>query len=154
MCSWTNIHLEKYQRLCGTTISIIYKIKSKYCGNSPFLEDRKISLLLHVHQDTEYESCEIYIRISQPIFTQKRTSKYLWDNDIHALQNGGKILWKILIFIDLEPFFYYFLITKTLNLSHKITEIGVSGSILTQGKIKVYMGKPYPSSTRWDIYVL
>ena len=37
-CSWTNTHRQKYQSLYETIISIIYKTRRKYCGNSPFLE--------------------------------------------------------------------------------------------------------------------
>ena len=53
---------------------------------------RDIVLLFCDHQDTESESCEIEISISQPIFTHKKVSKYLWDKDIHTLQDGRKIL--------------------------------------------------------------
>ena len=52
-----------------------------------------IFLLFCDHQDTEYEACEIYISISQPIFTHKNISEYIWINDIHTLRDGEKILW-------------------------------------------------------------
>ena len=41
-----------------------------------------------------------------------------WDNDIHTLQYGSKILWYFFIFMELEQISYYSVITKTLNLSH------------------------------------
>ena len=47
-------------------------------------------LLFCEHQDTESESFEIEISISQPIFIQKKTEKALWENDIHNLQYGEK----------------------------------------------------------------
>ena len=56
--------------------------------------------------------------IYQLIFTHKNISKALWYNDIHTLQNGRNILWQLFIFIELELFFYYFMMTKTLNLSN------------------------------------
>ena len=39
---------------------------------------RAIFLLFCDHQDTESESREVEMRISQPIFTHKNISKYLW----------------------------------------------------------------------------
>ena len=47
-----------------------------------------------------------------------KTSKALWDNDIHTLQYGSKVFWQSFIFMELESFFNYFVITKTLNMSH------------------------------------
>ena len=38
--------------------------------------------------------------------------------DIHTLQNWRKIFRHFLIFIELQLFLYYFVITKTMNLSH------------------------------------
>ena len=49
---------------------------------------RFISLLFCDHQDTESESCEIEMGISQPIFTHKKISKDIWYNDMHTLQYG------------------------------------------------------------------
>ena len=37
---------------------------------------------------------------------------------IHTLQNGRKILWKFFIFMEIEPFSYSFMMTKTPNLSN------------------------------------
>ena len=53
------------------------------------------------HQDTEYELWEIEIGVSGPILTQKKTSKYIQENDIHTLQYGWKKLWYFFIFIEL-----------------------------------------------------
>ena len=62
--------------------------------------DRATSLLFCDHQDAEYESCEIQISISKPIFTKKYIPKALWENYIHTLQEGSKILWQFFIFKD------------------------------------------------------
>ena len=51
---------------------------------------RAIFLLLFFHQYTESEKCEVYISISQPIFITAKTSKALWDKDIHTLKMGAK----------------------------------------------------------------
>ena len=58
------------------------------------------------------------IGVAGPISIQK-FSKAICDNDIHNIQNAGKILWQLFIFMELEPFPYYFVITKTLNLSQE-----------------------------------
>ena len=52
-------------------------------------------------------------------YSHIKISKALWDNNTHTLHYGRKILWQLFIFMLLETFFYYFMITKTLNLSHK-----------------------------------
>ena len=44
------------------------------------------------------------ISVALPTFTQKN-SKALWDNNIHNLQYGRKMLWQLFIFMDLDPFF-------------------------------------------------
>ena len=74
-------------------------------------------LLFCDHQDTESESREIEIVVIGLIFTQK-ISKDLWENDIHTSQYGSKLLFQLFLFVELEPFSYYFVTTKTLNLSH------------------------------------
>ena len=38
----------------------------------------------------------------------KKLSKDISDNDIHALLNGRKILWRLFIFMDPEAFPYSF----------------------------------------------
>ena len=91
----------------GSRIMVIIHI----CG------PREVLLLFCYQEDTEYESYEMEISISTPISTHKKISKDLPDNDIHNLQDGSKILWQFFIFLDAEPFFYYFVITKTPNLS-------------------------------------
>ena len=60
-----------------------------------------VLLLFCDHQDTEYESCEIEMSISQPIFTQEKKSKALRDKYIHTKQNGRKILWQFFIFMEI-----------------------------------------------------
>ena len=51
---------------------------------------RAIFLLFCDHTDTESESREIQMSISQPIFTNTNISKALWDNDINTVQDGRK----------------------------------------------------------------
>ena len=49
----------KHQSLYGTTIFILHKMGSKYCGNFYIYGVRSILLLFCDHQDTESESYEI-----------------------------------------------------------------------------------------------
>ena len=49
---------------------------------------RAIFLLFCDNQDTESESCEIEMSISQPIFTHKKIPKNLWGKSIHNLLFG------------------------------------------------------------------
>ena len=51
---------------------------------------RSMFLLFCDHQDTEYESCGIYMSISQPIFTYNKISNYIWNNNIYSVQYGRK----------------------------------------------------------------
>ena len=67
-------------------------------------------------KDTESELCEITIGVAGPIFTHKKIPKALWDNYIHTLLDWRKMLWQFFIFVELELFSYFFVITKTLNL--------------------------------------
>ena len=52
---------------------------------------RAIFLLFCDHQDIESDSCKIEMIISLPIFTHKKISKALWDNDIHNQKYRRKI---------------------------------------------------------------
>ena len=49
-------------------------------------------------------------------------------NFINPLQDGRKVLWQLFINMKLEPFYYYFVITKTLNMSNEkwILEISIN----------------------------
>ena len=53
---------------------------------------RSIFLLFCDHTDTESESREIEMSISQPIFNHTNKSKSLWDNAINNVQDGRKML--------------------------------------------------------------
>ena len=79
---------------------------------------RATFILVYDEQDTDSEKIEIQMRTYQIIITHKNISKALWENDIHNLQNGRKELWQFFIFMGLEPFFYYFMMTKTLHMSN------------------------------------
>ena len=54
---------------------------------------RVIFLLFCDHTDTEPESREIEMIISQPIFTHTNIWKALWDNAINNLQDSRNFLW-------------------------------------------------------------
>ena len=60
---------------------------------------------IYSDQYTLSTECEIQMITSQLIFARKNISKALWDNDIHNLQNGRKIViilhiyWAIAIFL-------------------------------------------------------
>ena len=58
------------------------------------------------------------IGLAGPIFTQEK-SKSLLVNYIRTAQYGEKRVLAILHIYGVEAIFYYFMITKTLNLSHK-----------------------------------
>ena len=78
---------------------------------------RAIFLLFCDHQDTESESCEMEISISEPIFTHKNISKALWENGIHTILDVNLFLW-FFIFLEIEPVPYYFVFAKKLSLSN------------------------------------
>ena len=46
---------------------------------------------------------------SQLIYNNKNIPKAILYNAIHTLINGRKILWKLFIFMEIEPFTYYFM---------------------------------------------
>ena len=53
----------------------------------------------------------IYQQISTNIHQEKNT-KESWDNYINSLQYGRKQLWKFFIFMDLELFLFYFVMSS------------------------------------------
>ena len=61
-----------YQRLYGTTISILYMMGDNIVVILHIYGTIAIFLLFCDHQDTESESCEIYISIYQSISTHKK----------------------------------------------------------------------------------
>ena len=67
----SNTHLEKYERINGEIISILYKMGEEDCGNSSYLWSWIHFLLFCDHQDTEYEQWEIYISVAWSISTPK-----------------------------------------------------------------------------------
>ena len=58
------------------------------------------------------------INLARPISTLQKT-KDLFENDVNPLQYGIKMLWQLLILMELKPFWNYFLFTNTLNMSNK-----------------------------------
>ena len=101
---------------------------------------RAILPLFFNNYENEYEQQEMEMGVAGPIFNQK-LSKALWDKYTHTPQDGSKIFWQLFIFMELDPFYYYIMITKTLNMSHKKIYIGVSGLIFTNKNTKGYMGE-------------
>ena len=57
------------------------------------------------------------IGVSGPILAQKNINGYM-KKYIHNPQDGRKILWKLFIFMEQEPFYYYSVINKTLIMSN------------------------------------
>ena len=55
--------------------------------------DRQLFDCFFYHQETESESCEIKMCISQPLLTHKQISKALWEKNIHTIKYGWKTLW-------------------------------------------------------------
>ena len=61
---------------------------------------RDVLLLFCDHQDTESELLEVEIGAAEIIYNRK-ISKALWDNYIHTMQYGTKMLWQLFIFMEL-----------------------------------------------------
>ena len=93
-----------------------------------------------------HKKCESVYMYQYP---PRKLSKSLWENNIHTPKYERKILWQLFIFIELEPFSYYFLTTKKLNLSHVKKKWAYLNQYKTIKYIKGSMGQPYTYSTRW-----
>ena len=65
-----NPPIKRYQSLYWITMSILHKMGEKYCGSSSYFDYRSVFMVFCDHQDTESESHEIEMSMSQPIFTQ------------------------------------------------------------------------------------
>ena len=78
---------------------------------------RAIFLLFYDNQDTESESRGIEMGEPRPIFIHKNNKGSI-EKNIHTPQYRRRELWYLFIFTDIEPFCNFFVITKTLNLSH------------------------------------
>ena len=86
---------------------------------------------------------------SQLIFTHKNISKAIWENYMHTQQNGRKTLWNFFIFMILEPYIYYFMTTKTLNLSNVKYKRAHINSYLPIKYIKDSIRQWCPYSTKY-----
>ena len=76
-------------------------------------------------------------------YPHRKLSNDPWYNDINTPQDGRKILWQLFIFMKPKPFFYYFMIAKTLNLSNEKCK-------------SVYLVQYFPrkiSTALWDNYI-
>ena len=60
-----------------------------------------------------------------------------------------KILWYLFIFMEIEPLFYYFMITKMVNLSHE-NRNWCSWTNIHPENIQGYTEQRYIYSTRWQ----
>ena len=117
-CSYTNIHSEKY---IESFIAQLYTY-------STIRENTIVAILHNYGAKTIFYYFVItkelnlsYVKYIVPYLYQyspRKISKALWENYIYTLQFERKILWQFFIYMELDPFFYYFLFTKTLNLSH------------------------------------
>ena len=74
-------------------MSILYNMGRKMVAILHIYGAIAILLLFCDHQDTESESCKMEIGVAGTISTWKKISKDIWDNEIHTLQYGRKILW-------------------------------------------------------------
>ena len=59
-------------------------------------------------------------------------------------------MWQLFIFLELEPFFYYFVITKTLNPRNEKWKLAYLIKYSSRKNTKGPMGQQYPSSTIWE----
>ena len=78
---------------------------------------RAILLLFCVHQDTESEQREIKISVYQPILTKKKKQRLNGTKHSYSTR-WEKKNWQFFTFMELYPFSYYFVFTKTMNLSN------------------------------------
>ena len=74
-------------------------------------------LLFYDNQDLNLSNVNMNEHIPTYIYPGN-TENNLWDNAIHTLHDGRKVLWLFFIFMRLEPFYYYYIITKTLKLNN------------------------------------
>ena len=79
---------------------------------------RAVFLLFCVHQATESKKLEMKTEYLDQYSPFKILPRTLWERYVHTLKNSIQ-LWHFLILLELDPFFYYFVITRTLNLSNK-----------------------------------
>ena len=77
---------------------------------------RVIFLLLYDNQDTESQSWDIRIDVSGPILTHKNVKASMGQQYKYHTRWEKKCCNSF--FLELEPFFYYLVITKTLGLCH------------------------------------
>ena len=67
------------------------------------------------------------------------------ENDTHTLQNGSNILWYFVIFMEIEPFPYYLVITK---------RVGVTRNGNRSDSTNIYMGSSTKALCTNDIHNL
>ena len=81
---------------------------ARYCKIDNIYGDRAILVPFWYRQENESYSCEVEMSISQPIFTHKKISKYLWDNNFNAPQYGIKSIVLVLHFYSALYIFLLF----------------------------------------------
>ena len=88
--------------------------------------------------------------ICQLITHQKNIPKYIWDNNIHTIQYGRKILWQFFILMDPESFPYMLWSPRhPIWVMWTINE-HTSTNIKPEINRKCYMGQLYPYSKVWE----
>ena len=98
-------------------ISIPYNMGEKYYGGSSYLWSQRYFCTMFNRQYTESESCEMEIGVSGPIFTHKIIKGSMGQGYPSSTRRYQNIV-VILHFLELEPFPYYSVFTKTVFLSN------------------------------------
>ena len=81
-------------------------------------EARSIFLLFCNHQDTASKSQTFDTGVAGLILTLLKYPMLFWTM-ISIHKNMGGNLWHLFVFIDIEQFLYYILLSKSLNLIHE-----------------------------------
>ena len=91
----------------GKTVSILYKTRRKILWFFIFMELEQFSYYFVTTKTPNMSHVKykwVYLNPYQP----KQISKALWDNNIHNLKYGWKILRFFFIFMETEKFSYYY----------------------------------------------
>ena len=99
-------------------------------------------LLLRKYQDNESESPEMEVGAAGPIFTQKNIKRSMGQISPYS-KIWKKHIWQLFMFVQLEPLCYYFLITKTLNMSNVKYKLAYLNQDSPRIVIKCSMGQQY-----------
>ena len=140
---------KNYQRLYVTMISILCLIAGKIVAILHISGARVISYYF-VFTKIMHQSDEKWILAQLGQYPPRKSSKCLWNQNIHPIQDEREKLWRFFIFLELEPFSYYFLITNTLNQSNDKYKLAQLNQYSSRENSKVPMGKQYKYSKKWN----